>query len=298
MIRLRSFGGIIIGAILALTVMSAATPAQASPSLYVALGDSFSAGPGSGIVPGQPLEDQSVYEAGTLGKCERSSVAYPMLLANAKSMALRNVACGGATVNSVLNTGQFGEPAQIDAVTSDATLVTLTLGGNDIGFTDIVSCVVQSECTNTSSAIQSANTSLMTLQTKLQTVLSAAHTKAPTAKIVVGGYPKVLPSAGQAAWGCIGWLSNAEQAIVNTLQVSLNAAIQAAVSNVSNVVYLDAFASDSPFMTRDLLGLTSDACSLSTSRKINGIRLDFPNGSFHPNGLGQQAYFQMYNAAA
>lgn len=294
----KSLGSWLIVVILAI-VMAAAGTAQATPTLYVALGDSFSAGPGSGITPGQLTEDQSVYEAGTLHRCNRSNVAYPQLLANARGLTLRNVSCGGATVDNVLNTGQFGEPAQIGAVTPDATLVSMTLGGNDIGFTDIVSCVVTTECTAASPVIVNANTQLLVLQTRLEAVMSAIRAQAPAARIIVAGYSKELPDAGQPAVGCIGWLSVGEQALINNLQIRLNATIHAAVNNAgNNVVYLDTFAPDSPFMGRDLLGLTFDACSLSAGRMLNGIRLDFNDGSFHPNRLGQQAYFQMFNAAA
>ncbi len=272
--------------------------AHAATNLYVALGDSFSAGPGSGIFPGQLVEDQSVYEAGTLHRCNRSSNAYPQSLANAKNIPLRNVSCGGATVDNILNSGQFGEPAQINAVTPDTTLVTLTIGGNDIGFNDIVGCVVTSECSNDPPVIMYADVQLLSLQGKVQSVFEAIHSRAPSAKIFIAGYAKELPDAGQPAVGCVGWLSPNEQALINNLEMRLNAAIQAAASTTGNyVTYLDTFAPSSPFMGHDLVGLTFDACSLSVGRMINGIRLDFNDGSFHPNKLGQQAYFQMFNAA-
>lgn len=276
--------------------------AQAAPGAqYVALGDSYSAGPGSGIKPGELTEDLSVYEAGTVEKCNRSRTAYPALLAQARGLAVRNVSCGGAKVATVLETGQHGEPAQISAVTANARLVTLTLGGNDIGFADIVECVVTSECGPKSPAMTVAAERLPGLQAKLANVYSQIRKRAPQAKIVVAGYPRVIPLPGRPALGCAGWLSGAEQQSIAVLQQRLNDAASGAVrQSGGNITYLDPFAPSSPFSGTDSsgsgsAGSTFDACSLSANRMLNGIRLDFTDGSFHPNKLGHQAYFTMFN---
>lgn len=84
--------------------------------MYVALGSSFASGPGLDIV--DPT-------------CSRSSNNYAGLLADSLGLALTDVSCGGATVADVLGASPLGQAPQIDAVTSDAELITVTVGGND-----------------------------------------------------------------------------------------------------------------------------------------------------------------------
>ena len=103
---------------------SEGAPRNAPPpgARYVALGSSFAAGSGiDAIKPGTPE------------RCGRSRSNYAALLAQRLGLALDDQSCGGATTRHSL--GPWGElPAQIDAVTADTRLVTVTVGGNDIGY--------------------------------------------------------------------------------------------------------------------------------------------------------------------
>jgi len=89
---------------------------------YVAMGSSFAAGPGIGkLKPGTPP------------RCGRSFDNYATLLAEDMRMTLFDVTCGGASTAHIL--GRWNElTAQINAVTADTRLVTVTVGGNDIGY--------------------------------------------------------------------------------------------------------------------------------------------------------------------
>lgn len=89
---------------------------------FVSLGSSFAAG--AGIGPIQP---------GTPARCNRTLNNYASLLAARWKLRLVDVSCGGATTAHVL--GQWGElPPQIDAVKHTTRLVTITIGGNDLGY--------------------------------------------------------------------------------------------------------------------------------------------------------------------
>ena len=91
-------------------------------SRYVAMGSSFAAGPGVGTP-----------EAGSPSRCQRSTANYAHQLARALSLALTDVSCGGATTAHIL--GPWNElPPQIEAVSPDTKLVTITIGGNDVGY--------------------------------------------------------------------------------------------------------------------------------------------------------------------
>lgn len=89
---------------------------------YVALGSSFAAG--AGIGPAKP---------GTPERCGRTALNYATLLAERLDLALDDRSCGGATTDHLL--ADWDElPAQLDAVTSDTRLVTVTVGGNDLDY--------------------------------------------------------------------------------------------------------------------------------------------------------------------
>lgn len=114
---------------LALSALAAATPATAreKPSFgegarYVAMGSSFASG--SGVAP---------YDPAAPVRCQRSTQNYAHQLARKRNLALVDVTCGGATTAHIL--GSWIElPPQIEALTADTVLVTITIGGNDIGY--------------------------------------------------------------------------------------------------------------------------------------------------------------------
>src|SRR5436190_9331779 len=81
---------------------------------YVALGDSYSSGTGT----------RTYFDS----TCQRSVYAYPYLLSQRRANTqLTFAACSGAKTGDVLNN-------QVSSVTSDTKIVTITIGGNDAGF--------------------------------------------------------------------------------------------------------------------------------------------------------------------
>jgi lysophospholipase L1-like esterase len=89
---------------------------------YVAMGSSFASG--SGVLP---------YDPAAPARCQRSTQNYAHQLARKRNLTLVDVTCGGATTAYIL--GPWNElPPQVDALTPDTALVTITIGGNDIGY--------------------------------------------------------------------------------------------------------------------------------------------------------------------
>ena len=105
----------ILGALLIVLSLSARALAA---DKYVALGDSYSAGNGAN-------------STNLNSSCNRNTYAYPYLLSQQKGYALTFVACAGAVTGDIINN-------QVNSVTSDTKLVTITIGGNDIGFTNLI----------------------------------------------------------------------------------------------------------------------------------------------------------------
>jgi lysophospholipase L1-like esterase len=92
-------------------------------SRYVALGSSMAAGPGI-----RPTAEGAPFRAA------RSARNYPHLVAAQLGHDLVDVTYSGATTANVLTDSQHGAPPQVDALDGSEDLVTVTIGGNDVGY--------------------------------------------------------------------------------------------------------------------------------------------------------------------
>lgn len=180
-----------VAAVTVLVIGLAATPAQAAvPARYVAMGSSFAAGPG--IPTPQP---------GAPAACGRSVNNYASQVARKRGLALTDVTCSGATTANILTTGQNGQPPQIAAVTPDTGFVTVTIGGNDVGYAASLSTYScqNSGGTNCGKVDQAAmRTALTTVHERIGAVLAAVHERAPRARVLVVEYLTVVPRTGPA----------------------------------------------------------------------------------------------------
>jgi lysophospholipase L1-like esterase len=167
-----------IAAVTALTGMACASPP--TPGVYIALGDSYSAGVGT------PENNTDA--------CQRTPASYPALWALAHSgTRSTSVACTGATTVDVLDN-------QIGAVTSETTLVTVTAGGDDAGFSDVMTvCVLQGTAACQAAVDQAATFISQSLPARLAELYSAIREAAPAAKVVVLGYPRLFESTDPCA---------------------------------------------------------------------------------------------------
>src|SRR5579871_4843180 len=111
----RALVALVVGAGM---LMATAGVAAAQPA-YVALGDSYASGDGTGVY----------YNDGT--SCYRSPDSYPPLVAAADGYSLTFGACSGATTATVIS-------SQLGSLSSATRLVTIQIGGNDAGFTNVI----------------------------------------------------------------------------------------------------------------------------------------------------------------
>ncbi|MFE5633768.1 SGNH/GDSL hydrolase family protein [Streptomyces sp. NPDC056543] len=198
---------------IAATTLGLARPASAATAAgerYVAVGDSYSSGVGAGSY----LSDS--------GSCQRSSKAYPSLWAAANAPASFSfTACSGATTSTVKN-------GQLSPINSSTTLVSVTAGGNDVGFANIMqTCVLQSEAT----CVNAVNTAISqinnTLPGSLSSLYAAIRARAPQAHVVVLGYPRFYQLGGS----CIAGLSETERAAINRGGDALNGMLAKQAAN-------------------------------------------------------------------
>lgn len=192
-------------ALAAVAALGVAGPASATGSAaaggYVALGDSYSSGVGAGSY----LSDS--------GDCRRSTNAYPYLWQAANSPASFDfVACSGATTSSVAST-------QLGVLSASTSLVSVTAGGNDVGFADVMQdCVLSSEATCITSVNNAVSRMNGSLPGSLDALYDGIRARAPQAQVVVLGYPRFYQLSGS----CVAGLSEAERTAINNASDVLN----------------------------------------------------------------------------
>jgi lysophospholipase L1-like esterase len=172
-----------------LVPLAACAAAMAATPQYVAMGSSYAAGPGIlPMVPGSPL------------RCARSAEDYAHVLARLRSLSLVDVTCSGATTFDVLHAGQFSQPAQLDAVTAQTQLVTVTIGGNDVFFMANLfgfSCA-RSGAAGCSSIAPDALVAarFAALPDSLRQIVAGARMRSPAVRVVFLTYFTALPEQG------------------------------------------------------------------------------------------------------
>lgn len=220
---------------------------------YAAVGDSFAAGVGA-----------DSYLDST---CYRSSKSYPRLLdADADKRLVAFLACSGANTSAVLT--------QIGGIPADASIVTVTVGGNDVGFADVMqNCfvLVTSTCSSKIAA-GAAIANSDAFKARIANVVTAIRAKAPTARIAVTGYPLLFWENASGVNPKYTWADE-----VNDQTGVLNDVIETVVlANGARFVDVeDEFAGHG-------IG--------STAPWINDFRWLSSRNAFHPNSAGYVAY--------
>ena len=251
-------------------------PADGAPDHYVALGDSYTAGPG---IPRQTLES---------GGCRRSDHNYPHLVAAAlEATRFTDVSCAGATTAHMAAPqplpGGLTNGPQLDALGPGVDLVTLGIGGNDIGFASIaVTCAGLSVVFPLGAPCRHHYTRqgdevgrrIEAARPKVAAVLAAIRGRAPAARLFVVGYPVILPAEGPGCWplmpiavGDVAWL--------RAVEGRLNAML-ADVAAGSGAVFVDTYTSS----------IGHDVCRLPGRKWVEGFVPTSPASAVHPNALG------------
>lgn len=245
---------------------AAAAPAGAATAVsYVALGDSYSSGLGAGSY------------ISSSGSCDRSTAAYPALWASANHPASYvSVACAGATTSSVIST-------QLSALSSQTTLVSITVGGNDVGFESVMeTCVLESTSRCVSAVNTAENQANTILPGNLDRVLSAISAAAPSARVVVLGYPALYDLTRSPT--CIG-LSTTDRTALNQA-ASLLDQVTAAAAARHGAVFGDV---RGPFTGHQI-------CDGGSSW-LHSVSIFDIDESYHPTAAGQSGGYEPVFAA-
>ncbi|MFI0238057.1 SGNH/GDSL hydrolase family protein [Streptomyces sp. NPDC016845] len=265
----------------ALTAGTAGTATAAAPggqsgghrSAYVALGDSYTSGPGI------PAQVDAV--------CARSDRNYPSLIARSRHVtSFTDVSCGGATTAEMWQAQGTNKP-QLDAVRRDTDLVTLQIGGNDIGFGSIISTCAGLSAQDLSGdpcrrhynagGYDALTVKILQTAPKVTRVLRAVHARAPHARVVVVGYPALLPDDGTGCYPTVPFAAKDFPYLRDT-QKHLNLMLRT-VAHLNRADYVDTY--------RPTVG--HDMCKAPADRWIEPLVPTSPAAPAHPNAKGQEA---------
>lgn len=259
---------------LALSLIAALIGAGAAAALpsYVALGDSYTAGP---LIPNwiPPLG------------CLKSDHNYPHLAAPSLGLPeFRDASCSGAETEHMTepqNVWPRPNPPQFDRLAADTELVTIGIGGNDIGFSDIVeNCLSFSPfghpCIDEYVVGGHDEISERIAQTapKIAATLVGIHDRSPIAQTLVVNYLPIFPETGLGCWPQlpVAW---ADVPYLRSKQQELNQML-ADEAAAGNATLVDAYAA----------GIGHDACKTPAVRWVEPLIPGSPAAPLHPNLKG------------
>lgn len=243
--------------------------ADADALRYVALGDSYTAGPSINPVDGDS------------GQCGRSTRNYPSVLAEELDVAsFTDVSCGGATSDNILQAVPIPGttepvPAQLDAVDERTSLVTVGIGGNDDGlFSSLATvCVAPGDACGTYLSTRLPKV-LAATTTRVTTVLDAVKEKAPDAEVLLVGYLRVTAD-GQSCDVLGG--SGVDTSGVVQGEKQIDAAL-AKAAQAAGVTYVS------------MTAASEDHHACSDEPWTNGLSAPLGDGiTLHPNAEGMEA---------
>ncbi|MFJ3640313.1 SGNH/GDSL hydrolase family protein [Streptomyces sp. NPDC090108] len=265
-------------------VAASTTPAAAHPSghghgrgiSYAALGDSYTSAP---LVPTQ-----------VDANCARSDRNYPSLVAAGQHVGtFKDVSCSGATTNEMWKAQGTNGP-QLDALGRDTDLVTVQIGGNDVGFGTIIGT-----CAHLAAQDPSGNPceryygsggydqlALTVARTapKIDRVLRAVRDRAPHARVVLVGYPDLLPDDGSGCFPSVPFAQKDFPYLRDT-EKRLNLMLRL-VAAWNRVDYVDTYG---PTVGHDM-------CKAPADRWIEPLQPASPAAPAHPNAKGEAVMAQ------
>jgi len=247
--------------------------AGASAANWAGLGDSYAAGP---LIPNQQLSP--------LG-CLRSDHNFAHLAAAALGRSLADASCSGAKTDDMtapqdVTPGQ--NPPQFNALTTDTQIVTLQIGGNDIGFTSILeNCATANPFAHPCRDKYVVNghdtlaDKIAATAPKVATVLQGIHARSPGARVFVVNYAAILPETGSGCWPQVP-IAFADVPYLRSVEKNLNAMLaQQAAANGARIV--DDYTAS----------IGRDACKSSSTRWVEPLVPANAAAPFHPNARGE-----------
>ncbi len=259
------------------------------PDIYVSLGDSYTSGP--------QIADQTGVPAGCLRSNRNySALAYEQVAAADLGFGrFWDLSCSGARTGD-FTTGQVTSDgtnlAQLAVLGTATKVVTIGIGGNDIGFSEILrSCLkpvpaLQADCKPdyVVNGVDELRERIDSLAPTIDQVLDTVEERAPQAAVFVIGYPTILPDTGEGCWPAVP-ISGGDVAYLYGVEQYLNAMLQARAS-----------ARGATFVDTATSSIGHDACA-GSAKWVNGVSLSGDGAMFHPNAAGMDHTADLVAAA-
>jgi lysophospholipase L1-like esterase len=263
-------------ALAALFTAATAAPADAATGAgsYVALGDSYTAG---------PLISPS--DAGAPALCLRSTANYPHDTATALGLSLTDASCSGATVSDMTSSQYAWTAPQFNALSANTSVVSLGIGGNDNNtfITAVAGCAalgsldpinIGAPC---KAAFGSRFTDAITSDgPNIAAALQRIHQLAPHAQVFVVGYPDILPHSGNC------WL----QLPITTQDVAYLDGVERALDTM---LRSEAAANNATYVDTYTPSVGHDACRPESTRWVEPLIPATDALTVHPNRAGESA---------
>ena len=254
--------------------LCAALPAAAGATTnYVAMGDSYTSGPGIlPYVPSAPPE------------CGQSELNYPHLVAAALNLSLTDVSCGGAKTEDFTVAQDPDQPPQFDALTESTEVVTVGMGGNDGNLfgTLVEGCTYatfehpfeKSPCKTKYEAF--VKLTFTEDKAPREKALEEMHALSPKAKIFVVGYPEITPKDGECVFSEFPWKSGDLKWFRKTEQLGNKLIEESAKAH--GAIFVNTFKPSEGH----------NACAGVGTRWIEPLVGSLTGVAVHPNAMGQR----------
>jgi GDSL-like Lipase/Acylhydrolase family len=251
---------------------------------WAGLGDSYAAGP---LIPNQQLNP--------LG-CLRSDHNFAHLAAAQLGQSLADASCSGATTQDMTASQDVtpgpANPPQFNALTPTTRTVTLQIGGNDIGFTEIIeNCASATPFGHPCQDQYVVNGDdklrdrIAAAAPKVAAVIQGIHARSPGARVFVVNYAAILPETGRGCWPTvpIAW---ADVPYLRGIAKALNAMLadQAAANGATLVDDYSA-------------SIGHDACKSTSVKWVEPLIPTNAAAPFHPNARGEAGIARVVAAA-
>ena len=265
-----------------ISMLALAAPAAAATE-YVALGDSYAAGP---LIP---------FQIPPFG-CLKSNNNYAHLTARQLGLQLTDPSCSGAETEDMENPQNVDpdgpNPPQFNSLTATTDVVTLQIGGNDIGFSSIAE-----DCTSTTNegtpcqdryvhdGRDEISERIQATAPLVAAVLQGIHSRSPEARVLVVNYAAILPDTGTGCWPQMP-ITAGDVPYVRAKQKELNAmmATQAAANGAELIDWYTA-------------SIGHDACQPPVIRWVEPVVPVNAAAPIHPNLGGMMGASALLNAA-
>jgi lysophospholipase L1-like esterase len=273
----------VVAVVLSFLVMAVA-PAVARGADWVGLGDSYAAGP---LIPNQSLSP--------LG-CLRSDHNFAHLASAKDGLSLSDVSCSGAKTDNMTSSQStsIGTNApQFNALSAGTRVVSLQIGGNDIGFTEILeNCVTYNPFAHpcqdryNPGGNDQIQARIAATAPKVAAVLAGIHQRSPAAKVLVVNYAAILPDTGSGCWPQVP-LAYADVPYLRAKEKALNTML-AQQAAAGGATYVDDYTAS----------IGKDACRSSGTRWVEPLVPGNAAAPFHPNARGEAGVAVSVTAAS